>query len=82
MRRKRLGIVSLVSLIALVVLAVGISASTGSASTEKATKGHKIFFLPKLIGDPDPEKSQRVMQAMLSMKKIEIDGLERAAAQA
>jgi rhamnose transport system substrate-binding protein len=50
MRRKRLGIVSLISLIALVVLAVGISASTGSASTDRATKGHKIFFLPKLIG--------------------------------
>src|SRR5215210_6092540 len=28
--------------------------------------------LPKLIDDPDREKSQRVMQAMLSMKKIEI----------
>jgi rhamnose transport system substrate-binding protein len=50
MRRKRLGIISLISLVALVVLAVGISASTGSASTDKATKGHKIFFLPKLIG--------------------------------
>ena len=50
MRRKRLGIVSLISLVALVVLAVGIPASTGSASTDKATKGHKIFFLPKLIG--------------------------------
>src|SRR6185295_14051844 len=50
MRRKRLGIVSLISLVALVVLAVGISASSGSASTDKATKGHKIFFLPKLIG--------------------------------
>jgi rhamnose transport system substrate-binding protein len=50
MRRRKLGIVSLVSLVALVVLAVGLSASTGSASTEKATKGHKIFFLPKLIG--------------------------------
>jgi predicted 3-demethylubiquinone-9 3-methyltransferase (glyoxalase superfamily) len=37
--------------------------------------------LPELIGDPDPEKSQRVMQAMLTMKKIEIDALERAAAQ-
>ena len=47
MRRKRLGIVSLISLVALVVLAVGISASTGSASTDKATKGHKIFFLPE-----------------------------------
>ena len=36
--------------------------------------------LPELLGDPDREKSQRVMVAMLSMKKIEIDGLERAAA--
>jgi predicted 3-demethylubiquinone-9 3-methyltransferase (glyoxalase superfamily) len=36
--------------------------------------------LPELLGNPDPEKSQRVMQALLSMKKIEIDELERAAA--
>jgi predicted 3-demethylubiquinone-9 3-methyltransferase (glyoxalase superfamily) len=35
--------------------------------------------LPELLGDPDPEKSQRVMRAMLNMKKIEIDALERAA---
>ncbi len=32
-----------------------------------------------LLSDPDQEKSQRVMSAMLQMKKIEIDGLERAA---
>jgi predicted 3-demethylubiquinone-9 3-methyltransferase (glyoxalase superfamily) len=38
--------------------------------------------LVDLLVDPDREKSQRVMQAMLSMKKIEIDALERAAAQA
>jgi predicted 3-demethylubiquinone-9 3-methyltransferase (glyoxalase superfamily) len=38
--------------------------------------------LPRLLGDPDREKSQRVMQAMLQMKKIEIDELERAAAAA
>jgi predicted 3-demethylubiquinone-9 3-methyltransferase (glyoxalase superfamily) len=38
--------------------------------------------LPELIADPDPEKSQRVMRAMLNMKKIEIDALERAAAEA
>jgi len=37
--------------------------------------------LPELLGDSDPEKSQRVMRAMLKMKKIEIDALERAAAQ-
>ena len=38
--------------------------------------------LNELIGDPDREKSQRVMAAMLNMKKIEVDGLERAAAEA
>jgi predicted 3-demethylubiquinone-9 3-methyltransferase (glyoxalase superfamily) len=36
--------------------------------------------LPKLLADPDKEKAQRVMQAMLQMKKIEIAELERAAA--
>jgi predicted 3-demethylubiquinone-9 3-methyltransferase (glyoxalase superfamily) len=38
--------------------------------------------LPRLLGDPDREKSQRVMEAMLSMKKIEIADLERAAVHA
>jgi predicted 3-demethylubiquinone-9 3-methyltransferase (glyoxalase superfamily) len=38
--------------------------------------------LPELLGDPDPERSQRVMAAMLSMKKIDIDALEQAAAPA
>jgi predicted 3-demethylubiquinone-9 3-methyltransferase (glyoxalase superfamily) len=32
----------------------------------------------RLMGDPDPAKSGRVMQAMLQMKKIDIAGLERA----
>jgi predicted 3-demethylubiquinone-9 3-methyltransferase (glyoxalase superfamily) len=36
--------------------------------------------LPRLPGDPDAERSQRVMQAMLGLKKIEIGELERAAA--
>jgi predicted 3-demethylubiquinone-9 3-methyltransferase (glyoxalase superfamily) len=36
--------------------------------------------LIELLGDPDREKSQRVMAAMLKMGKIEIDELERAAA--
>jgi len=36
--------------------------------------------LIELLGDPDREKSQRVMREMLSMRKIEIDALERAAA--
>jgi predicted 3-demethylubiquinone-9 3-methyltransferase (glyoxalase superfamily) len=34
--------------------------------------------LVEMITDPDPEKSQRVMTAMLQMKKIDIEGLERA----
>ncbi|MHA7960943.1 VOC family protein [Streptomyces sp. L500] len=31
--------------------------------------------LPELLGDPDPVKSQRVMRAMLGMKKIDIQEL-------
>ncbi len=38
--------------------------------------------LPELLSDPDREKSQRVMAAMLNMRKIEIDALEKAAAEA
>jgi predicted 3-demethylubiquinone-9 3-methyltransferase (glyoxalase superfamily) len=34
--------------------------------------------LGELLGDEDPEKSRRVMEAMLQMSKIEIDGLQRA----
>ena len=36
--------------------------------------------LPELLADPDREKSQRVMAAMLKMKKIDVGELERAAA--
>jgi predicted 3-demethylubiquinone-9 3-methyltransferase (glyoxalase superfamily) len=35
--------------------------------------------LTELLGDPDSGKSQRVMQAMLTMGKIDIDALKRAA---
>jgi predicted 3-demethylubiquinone-9 3-methyltransferase (glyoxalase superfamily) len=34
--------------------------------------------LPKLLGDPDPEKSSRVMKAMMTMKKLDIHALEQA----
>lgn len=34
--------------------------------------------LMKLMSDPDPETSQRVMKAMLQMDKIDIAGLQRA----
>jgi predicted 3-demethylubiquinone-9 3-methyltransferase (glyoxalase superfamily) len=37
--------------------------------------------LVKLLGDPDPVKSQRVMKAMLQMKKIVIADLQRASEQ-
>lgn len=35
-------------------------------------------ILAELASDPDPEKSGRVMQAMLKMDKIEIEPLKRA----
>jgi predicted 3-demethylubiquinone-9 3-methyltransferase (glyoxalase superfamily) len=35
-------------------------------------------ILSKLMEDKDREKSKRVMQAMLKMKKIDIEGLKRA----
>jgi predicted 3-demethylubiquinone-9 3-methyltransferase (glyoxalase superfamily) len=34
--------------------------------------------LGELLSDPDPEKSKRVMEAMLQMSKIEIEGLRKA----
>ena len=36
--------------------------------------------LSKFLSNPDPQKSQKVMQAMLQMKKIIIADLEKAAA--
>jgi predicted 3-demethylubiquinone-9 3-methyltransferase (glyoxalase superfamily) len=35
--------------------------------------------LPELLSDPDPERAQRVMNAMLEMSKIDVAGLRRAA---
>ena len=35
-------------------------------------------ILGELLGDKDPAKSQRVMKAMMQMKKLDIDGLKRA----
>lgn len=34
----------------------------------------------ELLGDPDPERSKRAMQAMMTMVKLDIAALERAAA--
>jgi predicted 3-demethylubiquinone-9 3-methyltransferase (glyoxalase superfamily) len=38
--------------------------------------------LPRLLKDPDPKKSQRVMKAMMQMVKIDIARLQQAADQA
>jgi predicted 3-demethylubiquinone-9 3-methyltransferase (glyoxalase superfamily) len=58
----------------------------GRAAGSKDRYGVSWQIVPKvlyeLIGDPNREKSQRVMAAMLKMKKIEIAELERAAAAA
>src|SRR2546422_11002749 len=35
-------------------------------------------ILGEMLSDPDPEKSKRVMEAMLRMKKIDIEGLKEA----
>lgn len=34
--------------------------------------------LGKLLGDPDPQRAKRAMEAMLKMKKIDIGALKRA----
>ncbi|HYU78724.1 MAG TPA: VOC family protein [Vicinamibacterales bacterium] len=36
-------------------------------------------ILIELLNDPDPQKSKRVMEAMMTMKKIDIAALEKAA---
>jgi len=36
-------------------------------------------ILSKLLSDPDPQKSKRAMEAMLQMKKIDIEKLKQAA---
>jgi predicted 3-demethylubiquinone-9 3-methyltransferase (glyoxalase superfamily) len=37
--------------------------------------------LGEMLSDPDPKKAERVMKAMLQMKKIDIKGLQQAYAQ-
>ena len=34
--------------------------------------------LPKLLSDPDPKKADRVMKAMMAMKKLDLAQLEQA----
>ena len=44
----------------------------------RAFLADRAFALPRLLGDPDAAKANRVMQAMMQMKKIDIAGLEAA----
>jgi predicted 3-demethylubiquinone-9 3-methyltransferase (glyoxalase superfamily) len=37
-------------------------------------------MLPELLGNPNAEKADRVMKAMLQMKKLDIAALQKAAA--
>src|SRR5919108_2143127 len=50
MRTQRRRTFGLAGLVVSVVLVVGLTAGTGSATSQQAQKGHRIFFLPKLIG--------------------------------
>jgi predicted 3-demethylubiquinone-9 3-methyltransferase (glyoxalase superfamily) len=36
--------------------------------------------LIELLGDPDPDNARKAMQAMLQMKKIDLDALRQAVA--
>jgi predicted 3-demethylubiquinone-9 3-methyltransferase (glyoxalase superfamily) len=35
--------------------------------------------LPDVLGDPDPERAQRAMQAMMGMKKLDLQAMREAA---
>jgi predicted 3-demethylubiquinone-9 3-methyltransferase (glyoxalase superfamily) len=37
-----------------------------------------LTALGRMLGDKDPEKANRVMQAMAQMKRIDIEGLQQA----
>ena len=56
--------------------------SPGRCGWLKDRYGVSWQLIPEMLGtlmsDPDPDKSRRVMQAMLQMSKLDIEGLERA----
>jgi predicted 3-demethylubiquinone-9 3-methyltransferase (glyoxalase superfamily) len=55
---------------------------TGTTRYGDANPGVSWQVVPRVLGemlsDPDAERSQRVMAAMMKMGKIEMDGLRRA----
>ena len=49
------------------------------SKTSAACRGRSTpLSLGEMLSHPDPQKSKRVMEAMLKMKKIDIAGLKRA----
>ena len=55
-----------------------LSSAAGSRTSSASPGRSSRPSLPKLLSDPDPAKANRVMQAMLQMKKIDIAKLEQA----
>jgi predicted 3-demethylubiquinone-9 3-methyltransferase (glyoxalase superfamily) len=56
--------------------------SVGWRGNQKTIQALSWQIVPTILGemlnDPDPKKAERVMKAMLQMKKIDIKGLKRA----
>ena len=52
----------------------------GRADSAKSGKAWQVVpkALPKLLTDPDTAKSRRGFQAMMQMKKLDIERLQRA----
>jgi hypothetical protein len=62
-------------------LRAGMKRHSNAAGSRTSMAFHgKLFpvFCSIMINDPDSEKSQRAIEAMLQMKKIDIDELKRA----
>ena len=49
------------------------------ASCERTERSKNPTELGQLLGDPDPERAGRAMQAMLAMSKIDLEVLRAAA---
>lgn len=53
--------------------------STAGSRTSSGSRGKSLpRALPEFLNDPDAGKAEQAMQAMLKMKKIDIEGLKRA----
>ena len=72
------GLVLLLPLYALHVMGAGDVKLMGMVGAFVGMQQIVPTVLPELLGDPDPGKANRVMEAMLQMNKIDIEGLKRA----